>query len=114
VGIFTEKGVPVTSIHRNAKKASPLGRWVNSLCHRSAEGEAISLHARIEKLDLEQSISDGLGLPDQLIQSLFGVACSFSSSASLVLSLLLAPKRIDAQLLYVYNKHLVCTNTTCR
>src|SRR5215211_4866612 len=38
----------------------------------SAEGEAISLHARIEKLDLELPINDGLGLSDQLIHSLFG------------------------------------------
>src|SRR5919107_4496025 len=38
----------------------------------SAEREAISLHPRIEKLDLKLSISDGLGLPDQLIESLFG------------------------------------------
>src|SRR5215204_5979378 len=37
----------------------------------SAEGEAISLHPRIEKLDLELPISDGLGLPDQLVQPLF-------------------------------------------
>src|SRR5215218_8378128 len=66
-----EKGVPVTSIHRNAEKASLLGRWVNSLCRGSAEREAISLHARIEKLDLELSIGDGLRLADQLIHSLF-------------------------------------------
>jgi hypothetical protein len=45
---------------------------VNSLCHGSAERERKSLHPRIEKLDLELSISDGLGLSDQLIQSLFG------------------------------------------
>src|SRR5215207_4756731 len=37
----------------------------------SAEGEAISLHPRIEKLDLKLSISDGLGLSDQLVQPLF-------------------------------------------
>src|SRR5215216_6847494 len=37
----------------------------------SAEGEAITLHPRIEKLDLEESISYGLGLPDQLIEALF-------------------------------------------
>src|SRR5215204_2205650 len=49
-----------------------LGRWVNSLCHGSAERERKSLHPRIEKLDLELSISDGLGLSDQLIQPLFG------------------------------------------
>src|SRR5919199_948463 len=48
-----------------------LGRWVNSLCHGSAERERISLHARIEKLDLELSISDGLRLSDQLIHPLF-------------------------------------------
>jgi hypothetical protein len=39
---------------------------------RSAERERKSLHARIEKLDLELSISDGLRLSDQLIQPLFG------------------------------------------
>src|SRR5829696_507016 len=66
-----EKGVPVTSIHRNAEQANLLGRWVNSLCRGSAERERISLHARIEKLDLELSISDGLRLSDQLIQPLF-------------------------------------------
>src|SRR5215213_11426610 len=49
-----------------------LGRWVNSLCHGSAERERKSLHPRIEKRDLELSISDGLRLSDQLIQSLFG------------------------------------------
>ena len=36
-----------------------------------AEGERKSLHARIEKLDLELSISNGLRLSDQLIQPLF-------------------------------------------
>src|SRR5215218_7107925 len=66
-----EKGVPVTSIHRNAEKASLLGRWVNSLCRGSAERERKSLHARIEKLDLELSIGDGLRLPEQLVQPLF-------------------------------------------
>src|ERR687885_2529487 len=49
-----------------------LGRWVNSLCHGSAKRERKSLHARREKLDLELSISDGLRLSDQLIQTLFG------------------------------------------
>ena len=39
---------------------------------RSAKREREGLHARIEKLDLEQSIGDGLGLSDQLIQPLFG------------------------------------------
>src|SRR5829696_6502719 len=48
-----------------------LGRWVNSLCHGSAERERKSLHPRIKKLDLEVSISDGLGLSNQLIQPLF-------------------------------------------
>ena len=41
--------------------------WIDG----SAEGESKGLHARIEKLDLEQAIGDGLGLADQLIQSLF-------------------------------------------
>src|SRR5687767_10794268 len=38
----------------------------------SAEREAISFHPRILKLDLKLSIRDGLGLPDQLIEALFG------------------------------------------
>src|SRR5260370_15942490 len=46
------------------------GDRVNSLCRGSAERERKSLHARIEKLDLELSISNGLRLPDQLIQPL--------------------------------------------
>ena len=45
---------------------------MNYLHRESAERERKSLHARIEKLDLELSISDGLRLPDQLIQPLFG------------------------------------------
>src|ERR1700730_2108063 len=43
-----------------------------SLCRGSAEGEHKRLHAGIEKLDLELSISDGLRLSDQLIQPLSG------------------------------------------
>src|SRR5215207_10226104 len=43
-----------------------------TLCGGSAEREAISLHTRIEKLDLELPVSNGLGLSDQLIQPLFG------------------------------------------
>jgi hypothetical protein len=46
--------------------------WVNSLCDGSAERESKSLNTRIEKLDFELSISNGLRLPDQLIQPLFG------------------------------------------
>ena len=38
----------------------------------SAERESKSLHARIEKLDLELAIGDRPGLSDQLIQPLFG------------------------------------------
>ena len=59
-----------------------LGKGLGSLLRRivtdaledsdgSAECEHISLHARVEKLDLELSIGDGLRLPDQLIESLF-------------------------------------------
>src|SRR5436305_5895017 len=44
---------------------------MNSLCRGSAERERISLHPRIEKLDLELSIRDGLRLSDQLIHPLF-------------------------------------------
>jgi|SRR6185369_8810969 hypothetical protein len=39
---------------------------------KSPERECKSLHARIEKLDLELPINDGLRLPDQLIRSLLG------------------------------------------
>jgi hypothetical protein len=42
------------------------GDRVNSLCHGSAERERKSLHARIETLDLQLSISNGLRLSDQL------------------------------------------------
>jgi hypothetical protein len=38
----------------------------------SAERERESLHARIEKLDFELSIGDGLRLSDQLVHPLFG------------------------------------------
>jgi hypothetical protein len=48
------------------------GDRVKSLCRGSAEREDKRLHARIEKLDLELPISNGLRLPDQLIQPLFG------------------------------------------
>ena len=44
---------------------------VNSLCRGSAEREGKCLHARIEKLDLDLSILDGLRLSDQLIQPRF-------------------------------------------
>src|SRR5437899_12164277 len=37
----------------------------------SAERERKSLHARIEELDLELSVNDGVRLSDQLIQPLF-------------------------------------------
>jgi hypothetical protein len=43
-----------------------------SLCRGSAERERKSLHARIEKVDLELSISDGHRLSHQLIQPLYG------------------------------------------
>jgi hypothetical protein len=38
----------------------------------SAEREAKSLHARIKKLDFKLTIGDWTGLPDQLVQTLFG------------------------------------------
>ena len=47
------------------------GDQVNSLWLGSAKRERKSLHACIEKLDLEQSISDGLRLSNQLIEPLF-------------------------------------------
>ena len=37
-----------------------------------AECECEGLHARIEKLDFELAINDGLRLADQLVQPLFG------------------------------------------
>ena len=67
----------MAAVHKKA--ASILARYlcVHSsfslcCCGSSAEGERKSLHARIEKLDLELSIGDGLRLSDQLIQPLFG------------------------------------------
>src|SRR5215208_591755 len=48
------------------------GDRVLGLGRGSAERERKSLDARIEELDLELSIGDGLRLPDQLIQPLFG------------------------------------------
>src|SRR5881275_310297 len=51
--------------------ASPY-RWPFRARCRSAERERKSLHARIEELDLELSVSDGGRLSDQLIQPLFG------------------------------------------
>src|SRR5258708_30747069 len=45
---------------------------VKSLCRGSAECERKSPHARIEKLDLELAISNGLRLSDQLIEPLLG------------------------------------------
>src|SRR5919112_6516764 len=48
-----------------------VSRGLITLCGGSAEREAISLHPRIEKLDLELAIGDGLGLPDQLVEALF-------------------------------------------
>src|SRR5262245_46589598 len=58
----------------NARSRSPPGdsERVNSPRCKSAERERKGFHARIEKLDLELSISDGLWLSDQLIQPLFG------------------------------------------
>src|SRR5919112_962983 len=44
---------------------------IECFCRGSAEGEAKSLHPRIEKLDLEVSVADGPRLPDQLVQPLF-------------------------------------------
>jgi hypothetical protein len=45
---------------------------LTSVCRESAESERKSLYGRIEKLDLEPSISDGLWLSDQLVHPLFG------------------------------------------
>src|SRR5258708_11803625 len=53
-------------------RAPRRGDRVKSLCRGSAERERESLHARIEKLDVELAISNGLRLSDQLIQPLFG------------------------------------------
>ena len=38
----------------------------------SPECECEGLHAWIEKLDFELAISNGFGLPDQLVETLFG------------------------------------------
>ncbi len=58
-------------VHRGGHGGPPFV-WGNDARRRgSAERERKSLHARIEKLDLELSISDGLRLSDQLIQPLF-------------------------------------------
>src|SRR6202011_4206845 len=38
----------------------------------SAERERKGLHVRVEKFDFEESICDGLRLPDQLVQPLLG------------------------------------------
>jgi hypothetical protein len=43
-------------------------RYMTAFVISLAERERKSLHARIEKLDLELSIVDGLRLSDQLIQ----------------------------------------------
>src|SRR5690349_24267846 len=41
-------------------------------CFKSAEREAKRLHARIKKLDFKLAIGNWPGLPDQLVQTLFG------------------------------------------
>jgi len=61
-----------TFLSLNLGQQLKCGDRVNGLCRRSAERERESLHARIEKLDLELPISNGLGLSDQLIQPLVG------------------------------------------
>ena len=48
------------------------GQSSSSLHGRSAERERKGLHARVEKLDLELAIGDGLRLADQLVQPLLG------------------------------------------
>ena len=60
---------------------------MTSLSRRLAEGEHKRLHARIEELDLEQAISNGFGLPDQLIPSLFGKQAQAEAHLSSTLSL---------------------------
>src|SRR6516164_7638132 len=42
------------------------------LCSGSAEREGESFHAQAKELDCELSIGDGLWLPNQLVQTLFG------------------------------------------
>src|SRR5918998_1805598 len=56
---------------QSSSSDSVIGKNWSVLCRGSAERERISLHPRIEKLDLEVSISDGLRLSDQLIHPLF-------------------------------------------
>src|SRR5215217_3950441 len=57
---------------RSSSSDSVVGENWSVLCRGSAERKRISLHPRIEKLDLELSINNGLRLSDQLIQPLFG------------------------------------------
>src|ERR1700694_490191 len=67
---------PALRRHETVPRTMRSGRRYSSDASRqndqSAEGERKRLHARIEKLDLELSISDGLLLPDALIQPLLG------------------------------------------
>src|SRR6476646_5210594 len=52
--------------------APPMHRQRGEIILASAECEAKSLHARIKKLDFKLTIGNWTGLPDQLVQTLFG------------------------------------------
>src|SRR5262249_3753679 len=68
--VDTTSGIPPTNLLIYRRRFELRIAWDRFGC-ALAEGERIGFHARIEKRDLEQSISDGLWLPDQLIQPLF-------------------------------------------
>src|SRR5437016_2947861 len=58
--------------HKRAGQARSARRHAGRAWRASSERKDISLHARIEKLDFEHSIGNRLGLPDELVEPLFG------------------------------------------
>src|SRR5437016_6310876 len=57
--------------HKRAGQARSARRHAGRAWRASSERKDISLHAQIEKLDLEHSIGNRLGLPDELVEPLF-------------------------------------------
>src|SRR5207244_1272975 len=57
--------------HKRARQARSARRHAGRARGASSERKDISLHARIEKLDLEHSIGNRPGLPDELVETLF-------------------------------------------